>query len=125
MMQVYVMIRHVGCIATSSSYKTCGLRQYPNNKIFLHYYEASMKSSFQRVNNQHLGKFVLPLMTDVSVILVVQVIRFIIVSSSQNCHKSRVAAALLSNIKMQQKSDYIPHKKILKAFSCQKDHQIR
>ena len=37
-------------------------------------------------------------MTDMSVIFVVQVIRFIVVSCSQDCHKSRVATALLSNI---------------------------
>ena len=54
---------------------------------------------FKRVNNTYLGEFVLPLVTDMSVILVVQMIRFIVVSCSQDCHKSRVATALLSNIK--------------------------
>ena len=88
--QVYVTIRHVGCmIATLSSHNTRG------GRIFLHYCKASMNSSIQRVNNSYLGEFVLPLVTDVSVVLVVQVIRFIIVSSSQNCHKSRITAALL------------------------------
>ena len=70
-----------------------------NSKILLHYYRALMKSSIQRFNSSYLGELVLPLVTDMSVILVVQVIRFIIVSSSQNCHKPRVTTALLSNIK--------------------------
>ena len=81
-----------------------------------------MKSSIQRVNNTYLGEFVLPLVTDMSVILIVQVIRFIIVSRSQNCHKSRIATTLLSNIKMLPKSDFIPDKTILKALSRPKDH---
>ena len=78
-------------------------------KLFLQYYKASMTSSIQRVNIQYLSEFVLPLVTHVSVILIVQVIRFIIVSGSQNCHKSRISTALLSDIKTRQKLDHNPH----------------
>lgn len=86
-------------------------------KLFLEYYEASMTSSIQRVNSWYLSEFVLPFVTYVSVILIVQVIRFIIVSGSQNRHKSRISTALLSDIKTRQNLDHNPHTKTLKALS--------
>ena len=93
-------------------------------KLLFQYYKASMTSSIQRVNSKYLSEFVLPLVTHVSVVLIVQVIRFIIVSGSQNCHKSRISTALLSDIKTRQNLDHNPHMKTLKPLSGQKDHQI-